>query len=87
MEKDYIYIYDKKGKKQKMELLFTLKLKDYKESYIVYKEVNKKVPLYMAKTEIAEGITSLNTNLNEEEQRILTKIIKQKLLEGNDEIY
>lgn len=87
MEKDYIYVYDKKGKKQKMELVFTLKLKDYKESYIVYKETNKKVPLYMAKTEIVEGITTLDTDLNEKEQKILTKVIKQKLLEGNNEIY
>lgn len=87
MEKDYIYVYDKKGKKQKMELVFTVKLKDSDESYIVYKETNQKVPLYIAKIETVEGITSLNTNLNEEEQSMLTKIIKQKLLEGNNEVY
>ena len=52
---------------------------DYK--YIVYKEINKKVPLYMAKLKLEEGIIELENNLDEEEKNMLINIIKKDLLE------
>ena len=80
-KKDYIFVYDEKGKKQKMELVLVVEKEDTDYKYIVYKQVNKKVPLYMAKLKLVEGITKLETNLNEAEKNMLISIIKKDLLE------
>ncbi len=79
--RDYIYVYDKNGKKQKMELVLALEKEDTDYEYIVYKPIDKKVPLYMAKLKLEEGITKLETNLQEEEKDMLINIIKKDLLE------
>lgn len=80
-KRDYIYIYDKNGKKQKMELVLVVNKEGADYKYIVYKNVNKKVPLYMAKLKLEEGITKLDTNLQEDEKDMLINIIKKDLLE------
>ncbi len=85
-EKDYIYIYDEKGKKEKMELVLKIEIPDNPYQYIVYKKLNKKIPLYMAKLNIKQGITSLETNLTQEEKDIIINTIKKSLLEENNEL-
>ena len=82
MEKDYIYIYDKKGKKQKMELILAMNSQDGTFQYIAYKEENKTIPLYLAKLYAKKGIIDLDTNLTENEKQMLTKIIKEKIVGG-----
>lgn len=81
-EKDYIYIKDNYGKKIKMELILAMNSLDGKFQYIAYKEVNKKIPLYMAKLYQDGSGFKLDTNLNEEERKMLTKTIKQKIIGG-----
>lgn len=82
-EKDYIYVYNKKGKKEKMELVLSFEIE--KKQYIVYKELDKTVPLYIAKIELKKGITSIDTNLSEEEQEIVTGVIRDYFLGENYE--
>lgn len=81
-EKDYIYIKDNYGKKIKMELILAMNSLDGKFQYIAYKEENKKIPLYMAKLYQDGSKFKLDTNLNEEERKMLTKTIKQKIIGG-----
>lgn len=81
-EKDYMYITDKKGKRQKMELVLALNSLEGKFQYIVYKEENKKIPLYMAKLHADGSKTILDTNLTNEEKQLLIKNIKQKIIGG-----
>lgn len=81
-EKDYIYIKDDYGKKIKMELVLAMNSLDGRFQYIAYKEENKKIPLYMAKLYQDEDKIRLDTNLNEEEKKLLTKTIKQKVIGG-----
>lgn len=82
-EKDYIYVYNKKGKKEKMELVLSFEIDE--TQYIVYKQLDKTVPLYMAKIEIKKGITSIDTNLSEKEQEIVTGVIRDYFLGENYE--
>lgn len=81
-EKDYIYIKDDYGKKIKMELVLAMNSLDGRFQYIAYKEENKKIPLYMAKLYQDEDKIRLDTNLNDEEKKLLTKTIKQKVIGG-----
>ena len=81
-EKDYIYINDKNGKKIKMELIIAINSLDGKFQYIAYKEENKKIPIYMAKLHIDEDKMKLDTDLKDEEQQLITKVIKQKIIGG-----
>ncbi len=82
-ETDYIYVYNNNGIKQKMELVFSFERN--KNTYIVYKELNKTVPLYMAKTIVQEGKSTLDTNLNKKEQEMVMEIIKDYFLGGTEE--
>jgi len=84
-EKDYIYIYNSKGKKIKMELILAMNSINNDFQYIAYKEVDKAIPLYMAKLYLKKGISELDTNLTQEEKQMLTKVIKQKIVGGNNE--
>jgi len=84
-EKDYIYIYDNKGKKTKMELILAMNSINNDFQYIAYKEIDKIIPLYMAKLYLQKGISKLDTNLTQEEKHMLMKIIKQKIVGGNNE--
>lgn len=83
-EKDYIYVYNDKGIKQKMELVLSFERNG--KRFIVYKELNKKVPLYMAKVKLEEGVTALDTNLNVIEQEMVTEIIRDYFLGGTDDV-
>ena len=80
-EKDYIYVYNKKGQKQKMELVYMFKTEQESKTYIVYKELNKRNLLHIAKMDMKNGINELDTNLTAEEEDMITNIIKRKLLE------
>jgi len=84
-EKDYIYIYDKNGKKTKMELILAMNSLDGKFQYIAYKQEDKVVPLYMAKLYLKRGISDLDTNLSQEEIEMLKKVIKEKVVGGINE--
>ena len=81
-EKDYMYITDSRGRRQKMELVLAMNSLDGKFQYIAYKEENKKVPLYMAKLYFDGNKTTLDTDLTEEEKQLLAKTIKQKIIGG-----
>lgn len=83
-DKDYIYIYDKDGRKEKMELVLSFE-KD-QNNYIVYKKIDKKTPLYMAKIEIDGEKTSIDINLSPEEQELVTQTIKGYFVEENNEV-
>ena len=85
-DKDYIYVYDKKGKKQKMELVAKVEIPENPYQYIVYKELDKKIPLYIAKLKLARGITALETNISQKEKDIVISAIKKELLEENNEL-
>lgn len=85
--KDYIYVYDEKGKKQKMELVAKVEIPENPYQYIVYKEPDKKTPLYIAKLELAQGITAIETNISQEEKDIVIAAIKKELVEGSNELY
>lgn len=80
-EKDYIYVYNTKGQKQKMELVYLFKIEKESKVYIVYKELDKRNLLYMAKMDMKNGINELDTNLTTEEEEMIVNIIKRKLLE------
>ena len=84
-EKDYIYVYDDKGKKKRMELVLAINSDSGDFQYITYKEENKSVPLYIAKLYIKHGISKLDTNLTVEEKQKVIKIIKEKIIGGNNE--
>ena len=83
-ETDYIYVYNKKGIKQKMELVFCFDRNN--NTYIVYKELDKSVPLYMAKTIIKEGKSTLDTDLSKKEQEMVIEVIKDYFLGGTDNV-
>ena len=83
-DKDYIYIYDNNGKKNKMELVLAMNSLDGMFQYIVYKEVNKALPLYMAKTSIKNGLLDLDTNLTEEEKQLIENTLNKKITGGNN---
>ena len=85
-DKDYIYVYDKKGKKQKMELVAKVEIPEDPYQYIVYKEPSKKIPLYIAKLKLARGITALETNISQEEKDIVISAIKKEILEESNEL-
>ena len=69
-----------------MELVIKVEIPDNPYQYIVYKEPNKKIPLYIAKLTLSQGITSLETDISEEEREIVINTIKKSLLEVNDEL-
>lgn len=76
--KDYIYIEDANGSKMKMEIVLSFKLENEPKQYIIYKELEKDLPLYVAKCDIKEEISELDTNLTKEERIIISKIIKER---------
>ena len=76
-EKDYIYVYDKDGNKTKMELVFAMNSEDGKSQYIVYKELDKIVPVYMAKIKLGDELIDLDTNLTKEERDLIEKKFKE----------
>lgn len=78
-ERDYIYVYDENGKKIKMELVFAMNSQDGKSQYIVYKELDKLVPVYMAKIKLSDGLIDLDTNLTIEERNLIEKKFKEKV--------
>jgi len=85
MEKrDFIYIFDENGKKIKMELVFAMNSEDGKSQYIVYKEIDKIVPVYMAKIKLATGLMDLDTNLTLEERELVEKKFKEKIIGKNN---
>ena len=79
-ERDFIYIYDKDGKKIKMELVFAMNSEDGESQYIVYKEIDKIVPVYMAKIKLSDGIIDLDTDLTKEEKSLVEKMFKEKII-------
>lgn len=79
---DYIYVYDDNENKLKMEVVLSFKLEDESKQYIIYKELDKKFPLYAAKFNLNVGISDLDTNLTKEEKIIISKIVKERIL-GN----
>ena len=78
-ERDYIYVYDENGKKLKMELVFAMNSEDGKSQYIVYKELDKLVPVYMAKIKLSDGLMNLDTNLTIEERNLVEKKFREKI--------
>lgn len=78
-ERDYIYVYDENGKKLKMELVFAMNSQDGKSQYIVYKELDKLVPVYMAKIKLSDGLMNLDTNLTIEERNLVEKKFREKI--------
>ena len=84
-EKDYIYVYDDKGNKKRMELVLAINSDSGDFQYITYKEENKSVPLYIAKLYIKQGMSRLDTNLSIEEKQKVIKVIKEKVIGGNNE--
>ena len=78
-ERDYIYVYDENSKKIKMELVFAMNSQDGKSQYIVYKELDKLVPVYMAKIKLSDGLMDLDTNLTIEERNLVEKKFKEKI--------
>ena len=81
-EKDYIYVYDKEGKKTKMELILAINSKDGKFQYIAYKHETQVVPIYMGKIELNDGLINLDTNLTEDEKLLIEKVLKEKITGG-----
>ena len=82
--KDYIYIYDEKGKKTKMELVLAINSEDGENQYIVYKDVNKVIPLYMAKIKLNKGLMDLNTDLTAQEKELVERKLKEKVIGGKN---
>ncbi len=81
-QKDYIYVYDEKGKKTKMELILAMNSEDGKSQYIAYKPEKQIIPIYMAKIKLSEGLIDLDTNLTEEEVLLIEKTLKEKITGG-----
>lgn len=71
--KDYIYIYNSLGEKEKMELVLTFKLKDVKSNYVIYKSLDDK-NTYIARYK--DNIEDLDTNITEKEIELIEKMLE-----------
>ena len=80
-QRDLIDVYDENGKKTKMELVFAINSKDGKFQYIVYKEIDKIVPVYMGKIKLGDGLIDLDTNLTAEERELVEKKFKEIIID------
>lgn len=77
MEKEnIIYITNKFGKEEKMQVLFTYKNNKTLIDYIVYQDKNGEI--YAAKYDSNKTLSNLDTNLSQQELDILEKILKEK---------
>ena len=81
-QKDYIYVYDEKGKKTRMELILAMNSENGEFQYIAYKPEQQIVPIYMAKIKLTEGLIDLDTNLTNEEKLLIEKTLKEKITGG-----
>ncbi len=71
--KDYIYIYNSLGEKEKMELVLTFKLKDVKSNYVIYKTLDGN-NTYIARYK--DNIEELDTNITEKEIELIEKMLE-----------
>ncbi len=83
-EKDYIFISDEKGNNKKMELVLAFNSADGKTQYIIYKETDKIVPVYMAKVKLNGEQFDLDTNLTDEERKLVEEKFKEKIIGKNN---
>ena len=72
--KDYIDIYNKDGKIEKMEAVSIFNLDGYDYNYIIYKTLDNK-HYYIAKYK-GEDIVNLDTNLTTEELSLANKVFE-----------
>ena len=77
--KDYFTILDDLGNELKMELVLTFKLNTNSQQYIIYKEIDNKFPLYVAKVNVTNGLLQLETNFTKKEQLIVSTILKERI--------
>lgn len=76
--KDIIYVYDKNGNKQKMEVVITFELQEFKRHYIIYREINKKdSEYYAARFNPDTSYSELDTNLSDSEKKIIQKVFEK----------
>ena len=68
--KDYIYIYNSLGEKEKMELVLTFKLKS---NYVIYKTLDGN-NTYIARYK--DNIEELDTNITEKEIELIEKMLE-----------
>lgn len=81
--KDYIYIYNENGEETKMEAVLAFKIEELGEQYILYKKEDNNSEVYVAK--IKSHTNELDTNLTEEEKKMVKKVLDEQLKEIKDE--
>lgn len=81
--KDYIYIYNENEEETKMEAVLAFKIEELGEQYILYKEEDNNSEVYVAK--IKPHRNELDTNLTEEEKKMVKKVLDEQLKEIKDE--
>lgn len=81
--KDYIYVYDESGKKEKMEVVFTYNDLRKKINYIVYRSLKKKNEFFAARYNPNKSISEIETNLCDEEKKMIESLFKNNYKEVN----
>lgn len=81
--KDYIYIYNENEEETKMEAVLAFKIEELGEQYILYKKEDNNSEVYVAK--IKPHTNELDTNLTEEEKKMVKKVLDEQLKEIKDE--
>lgn len=72
--KEYIEITEKDGTKKNVEVVFRFHDEENNTFYLVYKHNNE---YFAAKYDDIIGTSSLNTNLNNEELKVLESLLNQ----------
>lgn len=72
--KEYIDILDKNGKQKKAKVIFRFHDEENNKFYIVYKYNNE---YFAAKYNNVIGTSNLDTNLNNEELKVLEKLLNK----------
>lgn len=71
---DYLYVYDDKNNRLKMEIVNIFELEGYDFKYIIYKELDNS-RFYLAK--YRDNISELDTNISDAEFKLCDKIFQE----------